>query len=170
MRLSSSRLKVFSCIPRCVPVQTSAMRRGELRRLGILPCNQTFQDLFCGCGRCGFLCCECDASWLKKICQDVAWIRIPGRVLVHGNALSCFCSNTPTNAPVDNLDSNLCRVRFRWSTHSPKLGNSTPFNAGGLCDCRAAHRCGRVEMAGTMLDQPSQQRTSRLQHDSRLLF
>ena len=79
MRLSSSRLKVFSCIPRCVPVQTSAIRRGEFRRLGILPCNQTFQDLFCGCGRCGFLCCECDASWLRQICQDVAWIRLQGR-------------------------------------------------------------------------------------------
>ena len=66
MRLSSSRLQVVSCIPRCVPVQTSAIWRGEFRRLGILQCNQTFRGLFYGCRRCGFLCCRCDTFWSEQ--------------------------------------------------------------------------------------------------------
>ena len=32
---------------------------------------------------------------------------------------------TPTNTPLDHLDSSLCLVRLRKSTHSPKLGIST---------------------------------------------
>ena len=32
---------------------------------------------------------------------------------------------TPTNTPLDHLDSNQCRVRLRKSMHSPKLGIST---------------------------------------------
>ena len=194
MRLSSSRLKIFSCIPRCLPVQTSEIRHGELRRLGILPCNQTFQDLFYGCGRCGFLCCHCDAFWLRQICRNVAWVRLPGRSMdilqpsvvisllfwdsSHGlNTCSSMSMRSVVFArsPLSTTSTPTCvECAFGGQrTHqssATQLSGAYPSNAGRLCDCRAAHRCGRVEMIGTMLDQPSQQRTSRLQHGSRLLF
>ena len=66
MHQSSSRLRVVSCIPQCVLVQTSAIGHGELRRLAILPCNQTFHGLFCGCRRCGILCCRLDTFWSEQ--------------------------------------------------------------------------------------------------------
>ena len=94
MRLSSSRLQVVPCIPQCVPVQTSPIWHDELRRLDILPCNQTFQGLFYGCRRCGFLVVAMilygrskvnvwqlwdDQHWLKQICPNIAWVRLSGR-------------------------------------------------------------------------------------------
>ena len=64
--LSSSCLRIVSCIPRCVPVQKAPIKHGELRRLDIPPSNQTFQGLFYGCRRCGFPCCRCDTFWSEQ--------------------------------------------------------------------------------------------------------
>ena len=63
---------------------------------------------------------------------------------------------TPTNTPLDHLDSNLCRV------HSPKLGFSTlnclPFQTHVGSATVMMWKNGR--RLGTMLDQPSKQRAS----------
>ena len=90
MRLSSLRLRVVSCIPRCV--QTSAIWHGELRRLDILPCSQTFQGLFHGCTGSFFVAVIRfgrsrvnvwqlwdDQHWLRQIRRNIDWVRLPGR-------------------------------------------------------------------------------------------
>ena len=73
---------------------------------------------------------------------------------------------TPTNTPLDHLDSNLCRV------HSPKLGFSTlnclPFQTHVGSATVMMWKNGR--RLGTMLDQPSKQRASGFQCDSRPRF
>ena len=46
VHLLSSHLRVAFCTPQCVLVQTLVIHHGELRRLGILQCDHTFQGLF----------------------------------------------------------------------------------------------------------------------------
>ena len=170
MRLSSSRLQVVSCFPRCVPVQTSAIRHDELRKL-ILPCNQTFQGPFHRCGSCGFLRCRCDTFWseqvqlwddkhlLKKICRNVAWVRLPGRStdilqqsvvvsllfrdsshglnnicpsLVHDNALNCSYSNThehTSRPPPPTCVENDYGSRRTHQSSATQLSKPCPSNA-----------------------------------------
>ena len=137
----------------------------------------------------------------KQICRNIAWVPLPRRstdtlqqsVVVsllfwdssHGlddmgpvssmTMRSVVFTRTPKNTPLDHLDSNLCRVRFRQSTHSPKLGNSIlqglPFKrACWLCDRVARALVEEQEKIGTMLDQPRQLRTPGLQDNSRLLL
>ena len=94
MRLTSSRLQVVSCIPRCVPGQTPAILHGELRRLDILPCNQHFKVCFTDVdvagpfvaavicyGRSRFNACQLwdDQRRFKQICRNIAWVRLPRR-------------------------------------------------------------------------------------------
>ena len=96
-----------------------------------------------------------DQHRLRQISRNIAWVRLPRRStdvlqqsvvvsllfwdsshglnsicpsLVHDTSItmrSVVFTRTPTNTPLDHLDSNLCRVRFRQSTHSPNLGSST---------------------------------------------
>ena len=66
----------------------------ELRKLGILPCNQTFQGLFadvdvagsfvvavirCGRSRINVWQLREDQHWLRQICRNIAWVRLPRR-------------------------------------------------------------------------------------------
>ena len=84
---------------------------------------------------------------------------------------SVVCTRPPTNTPLVHLDSNFCRVRLRKSTHSPKLGISTlqglPFKRMTVVRFTFVEERKKI---GAMLHQPGQQRTSRFQSDSGLLF
>ena len=142
-----------------------------------------------------------DQHWLRQICRNVAWVRLPGRSmdilqqsvvtpllfwdsshgsnnmcpsLVHDNALSCSHSNTHEHTsppPRRQLVSSTLTV-------VDALTKARQINSSGLAvqthvGCVTVVRLTLVEekeKIGTMLDQPSQQRTSRLQRDSRLLF
>ena len=71
MRLSSPRLQVVSCIPRCVPVQTSATQSCELFLVVAV--------IRFGRSRFNFWQVWDDQHWLRQICRSVAWVRLPGR-------------------------------------------------------------------------------------------
>ena len=141
-----------------------------------------------------------DQHWLRQICRNVAWVRLPGRStdilqqsvvvpllfwdsshglnnvgpsLVHDNALSCFYSHTHehTSRPprLQLVSSPLSAINA--------LNKARQLNCPGLAfqthaGCVTVVRLTLVEeqeKIGTMLDQPSQQRTSRLQRDSRFV-
>ena len=132
MRLSSSRLQVLPCIPRRVPAQTWAILHGELRRLGILLCNQTFQGLFYGCRRCGFLCCRCGRFWSEQV-QRLA---VCGMVSIGSSKSVETSSGFGSQSVPRTFCTNL------WSHRCSSGTMACPSNACRLCDRRAA--CGRV--------------------------
>ena len=148
MRLSSSRLQVVSCIPRCVPVKTSAIGHGELHRLDILPSNQTSQGLFCGNVPGSFIVAVIrfgrsrvnvwqlwdDERWLRQICRNIARVRLPKLstdILQQSvvKSLLFWDSSQGLNNICPASTMTMRSVVFTRtptkSTHSPKLGSST---------------------------------------------
>ena len=210
MRLSSSRLQVVSCIPRCV--LSRHRQSGAVTFAGWTSCRVTklFKVCFTDVDIAGSLVVAVirsgrsrvniwqlwdDQHWLRQICRNIAWVRLLGRStdilqqsvvisllfwdsshglnnicpsLDHDNAFSCFkhprthLSTTSTPTCVE------CAFGSRRTHQSSaaQLSRAYPSNACRRCDRRAAHPCGRVGEDWNN----AQQRTSRLQRDSRLLF
>ena len=106
---SSSRF-LHSAVCSCTDIGNLAQWTSQQ---GIPPCNQTFQNLLCGCRHCGFLCCRCVGfGWIGltirqrwrnqhcfgQTCRNIARIRLKA---FHGHsaaicgriaALLCFVS------------------------------------------------------------------------------
>ena len=144
---SSSRLRVVSCIPQCVLVPTSVIQRGELRRLGILPCDQIFDgqagSTSSNCGmisvgsgksvetsRLGSAPTASHARFAATCGRIAVLLALASRIerrMSQSRSMtmrSVVFARKSTNTPLDHFDSNLCRRRFGSQHTSPKLGNS----------------------------------------------